>query len=128
MSRIRGKDTTPEKKVRSHLFKNGFRFRKNVKELCGKPDIVLHKYKTVIFINGCFWHHHENCKYAVIPKTKTDFWIEKFARNKLNDKKNFDQLSSQGWNVITIWECELKNNFEKTLTQLIEYLNSHATD
>ena len=89
MSKIRGKDTKIEVKVRKHLFSQGFRFRKNDKKLAGKPDIVLPKYKTVIFIHGCFWHRHENCKDATTPKTRVDFWEEKFSKNIENDKKNY---------------------------------------
>lgn len=123
MSRIKGKDTSPEISVRSYLFRSGFRFKKNVTSLPGKPDIVLPKYKTVIFINGCFWHHHEGCKFATIPKTRTDFWKAKFERNILNDKKNTDLLESCGWKVITLWECSLKKEFAKTMGRLIENLN-----
>lgn len=122
MSRIKGKDTALEVSVRSCLFKKGFRFRKNVKTLPGKPDIVLPKYKTVIFINGCFWHHHENCKYAVTPKTNADFWEAKFERNRLNDEKNRELLEGMGWTVITLWECLLRKDFEKTLNDIADHL------
>lgn len=108
MSRIRSKDTKPEIKVRSYLFKLGFRFRKNVQKLPGKPDIVLPKYSTVIFINGCFWHHHQGCRYAYIPKTRTKFWLDKFSKNLENDKKNKVILQQLGWKVVVIWECMLK--------------------
>lgn len=110
MSRIKGKDTKIEVKVRSWLFARGFRFRKNDKRYPGKPDIVLPKYKTVIFINGCFWHRHEGCKYATMPKTRVDYWIAKFERNVANDKLHVKQLEELGWNVITLWECELKKD------------------
>lgn len=122
MSRIKGKDTSLEVLVRSYLFRKGFRFRKNVKNLPGKPDVVLPKYKTVIFVNGCFWHHHDNCKLAVVPKTRTDFWLSKFERNKLNDIKNQKLLSGMGWSVITLWECDLKIDFETTLNSIAERL------
>lgn len=124
MSRIKGKDTSLEVLVRSYLFRKGFRFRKNVKNLPGKPDVVLPKYKTVIFVNGCFWHHHDNCKLAVVPKTRTDFWLSKFERNRLNDLKHNQLLKSMGWRVITLWECVLKSDFEKTMNAIIERMKS----
>ena len=119
MSRIKGKDTKIEVEVRSWLFSRGFRFRKNDKRYPGKPDIVLPKYKTVIFINGCFWHRHAGCKYATTPKTRTEFWLEKFERNVRNDELHRQQLEDMGWKVITIWECQLKrNSFETTLNSV----------
>lgn len=119
MSRIKGKDTKIEVKVRSWLFSKGFRFRKNDRRYPGTPDIVLPKYKTVIFINGCFWHRHEGCRYATIPKTRTEFWQEKFDRNVANDRKHKEDLESMGWKVIVIWECELKKDrFEDTMIKL----------
>ena len=124
MSRIKGKDTSPEVSVRSFLFRHGFRFRKNVNSLPGRPDIVLPKYRTVIFINGCFWHHHEGCSYATVPKTRTAYWSAKFERNVSNDRKNKLLLEKLGWKVITIWECSLKKDFAVTMTNLIDYLNS----
>ena len=124
MSRIRCKDTAPEVMVRSFLFKRGFRFRKNVKTLPGKPDIVLPKYKTVIFINGCFWHHHDNCRFATTPKSSSEFWLAKFKKNILNDRKNTLILESSGWTVITIWECELKKDFLRNSCLLGTYFFS----
>lgn len=119
MSRIKGKDTKIEVEVRSWLFSRGLRFRKNDKRYPGKPDIVLPKYKTVIFINGCFWHRHAGCKYATTPKTRTEFWLEKFERNVRNDELHRQQLEDMGWKVITIWECQLKrNSFETTLNSV----------
>lgn len=118
MSRIHGKDTKPEEKVRKYLFSQGFRYRKNDKRLPGKPDIVLPKYKTVIFVNGCFWHKHEGCKYFVWPKTNEDFWRAKINANVSRDQENMKLLSELGWNVIVIWECELKK--EKYLLTLQE--------
>lgn len=123
-SRIKGKDTSPEVSVRSYLFRNGFRFRKNVSSLPGSPDIVLPKYRTVIFINGCFWHHHEGCRYATVPKSRSEFWMSKFERNVFNDKKNRELLEALGWNVITVWECSLKRDFSKTMHSLLESLKS----
>ena len=119
MSRIKGKDTKIEVLVRKSLFADGFRFRKNDKRYPGHPDIVLPKYNTIIFINGCFWHRHDSCKYATTPKTRTEFWENKFNRNVENDKKNTALLENEGWHVITVWECELrKNSFEKTMSDL----------
>lgn len=108
MSRIKGKDTKPEMLVRKFLFAQGFRYRLHVKNLPGKPDIVLPKYKTVIFIHGCFWHGHKGCRYFVVPKTRTEWWINKIERNKQNDKIAIKALKKAQWDVITIWECELK--------------------
>ena len=125
MSRIRGKDTKPEILVRKYLFSEGFRFRKNDKRYPGHPDIVLPKYKTVVFVNGCFWHGHEGCKYYTIPKTNTDFWVAKVQRNQARDRSDVEKLSQMGWNVITIWECQLeKASMEQTLGKLIEDIRS----
>ena len=108
MSKVSSKDTTPEILVRKYLFSKGFRFRKNVKELSGKPDIVLPKYKTVIFIHGCFWHGHENCEAAKLPATNVDYWTKKVSLNVIRNFQNIQLLKESGWNVIVIWECELK--------------------
>ena len=120
MSRISGKETKPEILVRKFLFKQGFRYRKNVKSLSGKPDIVLAKYRTVIFINGCFWHGH-TCKAGKMPETQKDFWEEKIGNNKTRDKRNIANLRSEGWNVITVWQCQIKRNsaFTKRMNELI---------
>jgi DNA mismatch endonuclease (patch repair protein) len=124
MSQIKGKNTKPEILVRKFLFSKGFRYRLHVKTLPGKPDIVLPKYKTVIFINGCFWHGHENCKYFVIPKTKTDWWLNKIYGNKQKDGENFIQLSQIGWKIVTIFECELKRDkLNNTLNRLLDELH-----
>lgn len=129
MSRIQGKDTKPEEKVRKYLFPQGFRYRKNDKRLPGKPDIVLPKYKTVIFVNGCFWHKHEGCKYFVWPKTNEDFWRAKILANVSRDQKNMKLLSELGWNVIVIWECELKKqHFSITMDILVAHLQNIAKD
>lgn len=109
MSRIKGKNTKPEILVRKYLFRNGFRFRINVNKLPGTPDIVLSKYKTVIFVNGCFWHGHTGCKYYVVPKTRTEFWQDKIKTNIRNDNKVSLLLEEMGWRIIIIWACELKN-------------------
>lgn len=108
MSRIKGKNTKPEMLVRQFLHAEGFRYRLHVKDLPGKPDIVLPKYKTAIFIQGCFWHGHNQCKYYVVPKTKTDWWLSKINGNKAKDIINIELLRKAGWRVIEIWECELK--------------------
>ena len=120
MSRIRGKDTSIEVKVRSYLFAQGFRFRKNDKRYPGRPDVVLPKYHTVIFVHGCFWHRHSGCKEATTPKTRTEFWQEKFDRNVANDSKNRELLEKEGWKVITLWECDINKRFEETMTRTVE--------
>lgn len=109
MSRIPSKNTKPEETVRKYLFSKGFRYRKNVSNLPGKPDIVLPKYKTAIFVNGCFWHGHDGCKYFVPPKTNIEFWNNKFEYNKSRDQKNYLKLKELGWNVILVWECEIRH-------------------
>lgn len=120
MSQIRGKDTAIEVRVRKYLFSLGYRYRKNDKRLPGKPDIVLPKYRTVIFIHGCFWHRHSGCKDATTPKTRTDFWMEKFSRNVENDRKHREQLEADGWKVVTLWECDINKRFDETMKGLIE--------
>lgn len=125
MSRIRGKDTKPEIIVRQYLFSEGFRFRKNDKRYPGHPDVVLPKYRTMVFVNGCFWHGHENCKYYVVPKSNTEFWTAKIKRNRERDKADFEALTLKGWNVITIWECQLDRPVrEGTLSQLVAELRT----
>lgn len=120
MSMVKGKDTKPEIIVRRFLFSNGIRFRVNDKRLFGIPDIVLPKYKTVIFINGCFWHGHENCKYFIIPKTRSEWWKNKIEGTRKRDKKNYDDLVMNNWEVKIIWECELKSNKKEcTLENLL---------
>lgn len=119
MSRIRDKNTKPEELVRKYLFSQGFRYRKNDTRLPGKPDIVLPKYKTVIFVNGCFWHAHEGCRYFVWPKNNADFWKKKIESNVARDIKNHQQLIELGWKVLTVWECELKRDYQaKTLERI----------
>ena len=119
MSMIRSKDTKPEIIVRKFLFGNGFRYKLHDKMLPGKPDLVFPKYKTVIFIHGCFWHGHEGCKYFVVPKTRTKWWLEKINRNKQLDTENFGKLKNLGWKILMVFECKLKpRNMEKTLNQL----------
>ena len=119
MSRIRSKNTKPEEFVRKYLFARGFRYRKNDPRLPGKPDIVLPKYKTVIFINGCFWHGHTGCKYFVWPRNNENFWREKINGNIARDQRTFDLLQTAGWNVIVVWECQLKKHCNtETLSEL----------
>ena len=108
MSRIKSKDTQPELIVRKYLFNKGFRYRLNVKDLPGKPDIVLPKYRTIIFVHGCFWHGHPGCKYSVIPKTRTAWWTEKIRKNVERDLRQHTELRQAGWNILTVWECQLK--------------------
>ena len=118
MARIRSTETTPEQKVRVWLFSHGYRYRKNDKRLPGKPDVVLPKYHTVIFVHGCFWHRH-GCKNTTMPKTRTDYWETKFAGNIERDQKHVRELKDTGWNVIVIWECELKSKkFENTMLRV----------
>jgi DNA mismatch endonuclease, patch repair protein len=120
MSQIKGTNTKPEILVRKFLHAHGFRFRLHTKDLPGKPDIVLPKYRTVIFVHGCFWHGHKNCKYATIPKTRTEWWTAKIDGNKANDKRKKAALKKEGWNVLTIWECELRaNRIDRTLQGLL---------
>ncbi|MBE6119592.1 MAG: DNA mismatch endonuclease Vsr [Erysipelotrichaceae bacterium] len=114
MSHIKSKNTSLEMLVRKRLFHDGFRYRINVSNLPGKPDIVLPKYHTVIFVNGCFWHRH-NCKLATMPKTHTDFWQRKFEQNVKNDLANHKKLRNMGWHVIILWECEIKEDFEQLI-------------
>lgn len=124
MSRIKNKNTKPELIVRKFLFSHGFRYRINDKKLPGKPDIVLTKYKTVIFVHGCFWHGHEGCKYFVIPKTRTEWWLNKINGNKQKDIENFNKLRSFGWKILTIFECELKtSNLNNTFNSLLSELH-----
>lgn len=114
MSHIKSKNTSLEILVRKRLFHDGFRYRINVSDLPEKPDIVLPKYHTVIFVNGCFWHRH-NCKLATMPKTHTDFWKRKFEQNVKNDLANHKKLRNLGWHVIILWECEIKEDFEQLI-------------
>ena len=128
MSRIRSKNTKPEELVRKYLFSQGFRYRKNDVRLPGKPDIVLPKYKTVIFVNGCFWHAHEGCKYFVWPKNNEEFWKNKITGNIRRDSDNYTQLEQMGWHVIVVWECQLKKPIiNETIEQLVNQLTNLET-
>lgn len=124
MRHIRSKDTKPEEIVRKYLFAHGFRYRKNDARYPGKPDIVLPKYKTVIFVNGCFWHQHEGCRYAAIPKTREEYWLPKLKRNKERDRAVVEKLQKSGWRVLIIWECEIrkKADREERLNNLVELI------
>lgn len=122
MSRIRGKNTTPEMRVRSLLHRLGYRFRLHVKSLPGKPDIVLPKYKTVIFVHGCFWHRHKGCKNCTTPSTRRDWWLAKLNNNCLRDRRHQADISALGWKSLTIWECETEN--ATILEDCLEKLNS----
>ena len=119
MSHIRSKGAKPEVLVRKELFRRGYRYRINVSKLPGKPDIVLPKYKTVIFVNGCFWHGHEGCKHFVLPKSNREYWESKIRRNQQRDRVALKVLQQAGWNVITIWECSLTASlFLKTIDKI----------
>jgi DNA mismatch endonuclease (patch repair protein) len=123
MSRIKGQNTKPEILVRKFLFSHGFRYKLHDKTLPGKPDIVLPKYRTAIFVHGCFWHGHEGCRYYVVPKSRTEWWLEKINKNISNDVKNKQTLTALQWNIIEIWECDLKKNkVDATLGQLLTLL------
>ena len=127
MSRFHSSDTTPEVTLRHVLWHHGFRYRKNDKRLPGKPDIVLPKYHTVIFINGCFWHGHKGCRYYTIPKTNSDFWKTKVARNQERDQRVWRELEAAGWSVIIVWECELKKAIlEATITHVEDEIKKNG--
>ncbi len=124
MSQIRSQNTKPELLIRKNLFSNGFRYRLHKKELPGKPDIVLNKYKTVIFVNGCFWHGHDNCRYFKMPSTRTEWWAAKINRTKERDVDSIKKLKKERWHVIVIYECQLKNEkLNKTIDRVIKQLN-----
>lgn len=126
MAAVKGKDTKPEMIVRKYLFSRGLRFRVQVRKLPGTPDIVLPKYKTAIFVNGCFWHGHEGCKYFRLPKSNIEFWKKKIGRNIERDGESMQALLDLGWKVIRVWECELRNkaNREETLNKIYNSIAS----
>lgn len=124
MSRIRSKDSKPEMIVRRFLHRSGLRFRLHVKDLPGKPDVVMKKYRAVVFVHGCFWHGHEGCRYAAVPKTRTEWWLKKIDKTKEKDKANADALTRMGWRVFEIWECELRGNETLKLTGLADQVKS----
>ncbi len=124
MQSIRGKDTKPEMIVRRYLHAHGFRYRLHHGRLPGHPDLVLRQYRTCIFVNGCFWHGHEGCRYYTVPKTNTDFWMSKVERNRERDEEELARLKAMGWNTVIIWECQLKPAVrERTLRSLAYTLN-----
>lgn len=124
MSKIRSTNTKPEMLVRRFLHANGFRYKLHDKTLPGKPDIVLPKYKTVIFVHGCFWHGHEGCKYYVVPKTRTDWWLNKINSNIANDIKSIKALKKEHWKIINLWECDLKPlKIAKALSKLLKKIS-----
>lgn len=127
MSRIKGRDTKPEKTLRSLLHRNGFRFRIHYSKLPGRPDIVLPKYRSVIFVHGCFWHRHPGCRYAYTPKSRTEFWNEKLNGNVERDRENISLLRKAGWYPIIVWECELKKNADVVLTKISDVLTKAQT-
>lgn len=126
MSRITGRNTKPEILLRSMLHKEGFRFRLHDKRLPGKPDIVLSRYRTVIFVNGCFWHRHRNCKYAYTPKSRQEFWLNKFEATVRRDQQKQDMLEKLDWQVLVVWECELKNKKEQIISDISSRLLGSA--
>ena len=124
MSHVKGRDTTPEKRVRSLLHSMGYRFRLQRADLPGKPDIVLPKFKTVIFVNGCFWHRHPGCKRATLPKSNAEFWRQKLEKNVARDLRNIQTLKDLGWDVLIIWECELKDTMTLQ-ARLSDFFENH---
>ncbi len=122
MSRIRGKDTGPEKQLRSLLHRAGFRFRLHDAGLPGKPDLVLPRYRTVIFVHGCYWHRHPGCSRATTPKSRTDFWLTKFQGTVERDQRKAEELRSRGWRVVTVWECDLEQNPDAVLRAVRQHL------
>lgn len=126
MGRIRSANTKPELVLRSLLHRCGYRFSLRRKDLPGKPDIVLRKYRTVIFVHGCFWHRHPECRQATVPQTRPDFWTEKFARNVARDQRNQEELVALGWQVLVIWECELRRDPLAVLEQMVARLTPEA--
>lgn len=127
MSSIRGRDTKPELHVRRHLHGRGFRFRLNRNDLPGKPDLILPRWNTAIFVHGCFWHQHKNCPYAVMPKTRPEFWQSKLAANSARDVRSVQLLQELSWRVIVVWECSLRNAPELTMNRLEEAIRSDAS-
>ena len=126
MAKVRGKDTAIEKKVRSHLHRRGYRFRKHVTSLPGSPDIVLPKHKTVIFVHGCFWHGHSGCRKSRLPTTRHAFWEEKRRANLERDTRKVNELLNAGWRVAIVWQCVLEklDNFRSTMNTLEDWINS----
>lgn len=126
MASIKGRNTTPERILRSLLFREGYRFRLHDKRLPGRPDIILKRYRTVIFVHGCFWHRHPGCRYATEPKSNISFWHQKFAGNQARDVRNMEQLLKMNWNVIIVWECQIKMFQKEGIAPLKNFLSSCA--
>lgn len=124
MSRIRGKATKPELLVRSWLWNHGYRYRLNVNSVPGRPDIVLRRYRTAIFVNGCFWHGHDGCSKYSVPKSNTEFWLAKVTRNRERDQRNYNDLHNAGWNVIVVWECQLNKGVIDDTMHGVEHMLS----
>lgn len=124
MSRIRGRDTKPELALRSALHRLGYRFRLSDRNLPGRPDIVLPKYKTAVFVHGCFWHRHKGCKYAYNPKSRVEFWQHKFEENTARDERNINDIRSNGWIPVVVWECQIKHDLDSCIRLLTEQLHS----
>ncbi len=122
MSRIKGQNTTPELKLRSCLHRLGFRFRIHDTKLPGKPDIVMAKYRTVVFVHGCFWHRHDGCKHTSTPKSNQSFWLEKFRRTLDRDQQNFKALNNMGWQVLIVWECEINSDVSQAAQRIARHL------
>lgn len=129
MSHIRSRDTSPELKVRSMIHRAGYRYRLHVKEMPGKPDIVMPRYRTAIFVNGCFWHRHLDCRYATMPKTNIDYWQQKFKRNVDRDQATYNALRQDGWSIVVIWECQTRDRIglSKLLAEILPPRISHKT-
>ncbi len=125
MSKIRGRDTKPELLVRKYLFSRGYRYRLNSPRLPGKPDIVLRKYRTAIFVNGCFWHGHEGCRYFVLPKSNAEFWRGKIERNRERDRTELRLLAEMGWHTIVVWECQLRPAVRRQTLESLDYTLNH---
>lgn len=126
MGRIKGKDTSPERLVRSLLHRLGFRFRLHMKSLPGKPDIVLPRYRTVVFVHGCFWHRHQGCKNCTTPTNNREFWVRKLNGNATRDQMHTRSLARMGWHVIVVWECELEGNLGRLRSRLRQILRQAA--
>lgn len=126
MSSIRGKDTWPERTLRSLLFAKGFRYRLHASKLPGSPDLVLPKYRAVVFVHGCFWHRHKDCRYATIPRTNMEFWRQKFQANVDRDRRHIEALGTLGWRVAVVWECALKHSVEDTARTVEGWLHGNG--
>lgn len=127
MASVRSKNTQPELVVRSVLFERGFRYRLNCRKLPGSPDLVLRRYKAVIFVHGCFWHRHNSCRYFQLPKTRREFWLLKLEANAARDSRNVEELLAMGWRVAVVWECASRHARDRLATELVDFLKGDAT-